>query len=243
MLAELHRSASCSDHQHLATDCLVVDIHTNDCIRPRGLGCCHHFLDRGLAALAQLFLVLPGPAANDVAETGGDVLEHVDAEDRLARDDAEEDPSYKQIIPYAIFRHGDRFLHYVRGGGSGEKRLAAKGSIGIGGHINQEDFDAQAHLDKDTYTIGVEREIDEELNIVGQHSQRIVGLINDDSNPVGQVHLGVIHLFDLETDQVTSNEDNITELEFLTLEELRARRDRLETWSQCCLDGLDRIEA
>lgn len=159
----------------------------------------------------------------------------------LARDDAEDDPSHKQIIPYAIFRHGDRFLHYVRGGGSGEKRLAAKGSIGIGGHINQEDFDAQAHLDKDTYTIGVEREIDEELNIEGGHTQRIVALINDDSNPVGQVHLGVVHLFELESDQVTSNEDNITELSFLTIEELQARRDRLETWSQHCLDGLSRL--
>lgn len=159
----------------------------------------------------------------------------------LARDDAEEDPSHKQLIPYAIFRHGDRFLYYVRGGGSGEKRLAAKGSIGIGGHINQEDFDAQAHLDKDTYTIGVEREIDEELNIVGNHRQRIVALINDDSNPVGQVHLGVVHLFELETDQVTSNEDNITELAFLTIEELQDRRDRLETWSQHCLDGLSQL--
>lgn len=159
----------------------------------------------------------------------------------LARDDAEDDPSHKQIIPYAIFRHGDRFLHYVRGGGSGEKRLAAKGSIGIGGHINQDDFDAQSHLDKDTYTIGVEREIDEELNIEGGHTQRIVALINDDSNPVGQVHLGVVHLFELESDQVTSNEDNITELSFLTIEELQARRDRLETWSQHCLDGLSRL--
>ncbi|MCB1063467.1 MAG: hypothetical protein KDN20_11175 [Verrucomicrobiae bacterium] len=159
----------------------------------------------------------------------------------LARDDAEEDPSHKQIIPYAIFKHGDRFLHYVRGGGSGEKRLAAKGSIGIGGHINQEDFDAQAHLDKDTYTIGVEREIDEELNIEGGHTQRIVALINDETNPVGQVHLGVVHLFELETDRVTSNEDNITELEFFTIEELQARRDRLETWSQSCLDGLSTL--
>ena len=159
----------------------------------------------------------------------------------IPRDDAEEDPGFKQIIPYAIFRHGDRYLHYVRGGGSGEKRLAAKGSIGIGGHINADDYEAQAHLDKDTYSIGVEREIDEELNIAGPHAQRIVALINDDSNPVGQVHLGVVHLFELETDQVTSNEDNITELEFLTLEELLARRDRLESWSQMCLDGLDRL--
>ncbi len=155
----------------------------------------------------------------------------------LNRDLAEEDPGHKQIIPYAIFRHGDRYLHYVRGGGSGEKRLASKGSIGIGGHINDTDH-AAASLDKDTYTIGVEREINEELNLTGTHRQEILGLINDDSNEVGRVHLGVVHLFTLESDDVTSAEDNITGLQFLTLEELAAERDRLETWSQICLDGL-----
>lgn len=155
----------------------------------------------------------------------------------LARDLAEDDPSHKQIIPYLIFRHGDRYLHYVRGGGSGEKRLAAKGSIGIGGHINDSDF-AASSLDKDTYTHGVEREIDEELNLSGSHSQEILGLINDDTNDVGKVHLGVVHLVTLESEVVSAAEDNITELQFLTLDELAERRDRLETWSQICLDGL-----
>jgi predicted NUDIX family phosphoesterase len=155
----------------------------------------------------------------------------------LNRDLAEDDPSHKQIIPYAIFRHGDRYLHYVRGGGSGEKRLAAKGSIGIGGHINDTDH-AASSLDKDTYTIGVEREIDEELNLTGGHTQEILGLINDDSNEVGKVHLGVVHLFTLESDEVTSAEDNIENLTFLTLEELAERRDSLETWSRICLEGL-----
>lgn len=158
----------------------------------------------------------------------------------LARDDAEDDPSHKQIIPYAIFRHGDRFLHYVRGGSSGEKRLAAKGSIGIGGHINDEDY-AASSLDRDTYATGVSREIDEELNISGSYSQEILGLINDDSNEVGQVHLGVVHLFTLETDEVTSGEDSIAELQFLTLEELEARNDQLETWSQICVRGLRQL--
>ena len=139
----------------------------------------------------------------------------------LARDKAEEDPGHKQIIPYAIFRHGDRYLHYVRGGGSGEKRLASKGSIGIGGHINDTDFEA-ASLDKDTYSTGIEREIEEELHIAGGHTQKIIALINDDSNEVGQVHLGVVHLVELETDGVTAGEDNIERLEFLTLEELEA---------------------
>jgi len=158
----------------------------------------------------------------------------------LARDDAEEDPSHKQIIPYAIFRCGEKFLHYVRGGGSGERRLAAKGSIGIGGHINDED-EARSSLDKDTYTNGVEREIDEELNIEGEHSQKIVALLNDDSNEVGLVHLGVVHLFDLANENVTPGEANIESLEFLTLEELQARRNSMETWSQICLDGLSQL--
>lgn len=158
----------------------------------------------------------------------------------LSRDDAEHDPSHKQIIPYAIFRHEDRFLHYVRGGGSGEKRLASKGSIGIGGHINDTDY-AAASLDKDTYTNGVEREIDEELTIDGEHTQEVIGLLNDDSNEVGQVHLGVVHLFTLSSNRVTPGEDNITELEFLSLDELEERRDRLESWSQICLDGLRQV--
>lgn len=159
----------------------------------------------------------------------------------LARDDAEEDPSHKQIIPYAIFRHGDRFLHYVRGGGSGEKRLAAKGSIGIGGHVNEDDYHASGSLGEELYLAGVERETNEELKIDAAHTQRIVGLINDDTNEVGQVHLGVVHLFELESPDVAANEDNITELEFLTRQQLLERSDRLETWSQLIVERLDTL--
>ena len=158
----------------------------------------------------------------------------------LQRDLAEDDPGHKQIIPYAIFRHGDKFLHYVRGGGSGERRLASKGSIGIGGHINDVDY-AASSLDKDTYTNGVDREFDEDLNISGDHTQEILGLINDDSNEVGQVHLGVVHLFTLESNQVTAGEDNIVDLQFLSLEELEAKHDELETWSQICVQGLRQL--
>jgi len=158
----------------------------------------------------------------------------------LARDDAEEDPSHKQIIPYALFHCRGKFLHYVRGGKSGEKRLADKGSLGIGGHINSEDAD-QASLEKDLYVTGVEREMNEELLLRSPYQQRIVALINDDSSPVGQVHIGVVHLFDLESEDVAANEAPITSLEFLTRDELEGRRDRLETWSTICLDHLDRI--
>jgi len=159
----------------------------------------------------------------------------------IARDDAEEDPGFKQIIPYVIFKHQDRFLHYVRGGGSGEKRLAAKGSIGIGGHVNEEDYHATGSLGRELYLAGVERETNEELVIESAYTQTIAGLINDDTNEVGKVHLGVVHVFELESPKVAPREDNITELQFLTRKELILRAERLETWSSLIVDKLDAI--
>lgn len=160
----------------------------------------------------------------------------------LPREEAEEDPTHKQIIPYAIFQHCDRLLCYVRGKKSGEQRLASKSSIGIGGHINQHDA-AEASLERDTYMTGVEREISEELIIEGDYTQRVVALINDDSNPVGQVHLGVVHLFELDSSNVSPGEANIEDLKFLTREELLQHRADLETWSQICIDNLSSIIA
>jgi predicted NUDIX family phosphoesterase len=158
----------------------------------------------------------------------------------LARDAAEDDPSHKQIIPYALFHHNGHLLHYVRGTKGGEKRLTSKGSLGIGGHINAEDA-AQASLEKDTYMTGVEREMNEELVINSPFSQNIVALINDDSNDVGKVHIGIVHLFNLASPDVAANEAPITDLSFLSLDSLAARRDQLESWSQICLDHLHLI--
>ena len=158
----------------------------------------------------------------------------------LPRPAAELDPTHKQIIPYVIFHHKGRYLVYTRGGKSGEKRLVSKKSIGIGGHINPCDERINT-LAETTYINGVDREINEELKIVGKYTQRIIGLINDDSNDVGRVHLGVAHLFDLETDDVTSNEDAIQDLKFMSLEELMADKDSLESWSKFCLDILSQV--
>ena len=158
----------------------------------------------------------------------------------LPRDAAETDPTHKQIIPYALFHCQGKLLHYVRGKKSGEQRLAAKGSLGIGGHINSEDAE-QSSLERDTYLTGVEREINEELRVGSTYQQRIVALLNDDSSEVGRVHLGVVHVFDLATTDIAPNEAPITQLEFLTREELAARRDQLETWSQICFDQWDAL--
>ena len=158
----------------------------------------------------------------------------------IHRELAEDDPTHKQIIPYAIFKYGDKFLRYLRGKKSGEQRLASKSSIGIGGHINQDDFNSSS-LEKDTYLTGIEREINEELIINCDYNNLPIALINDDSNDVGQVHLGVVHLFDLESDQVEAGEANIENLEFLSSDDLLREKDNLESWSQICVDHLDEI--
>ncbi|MFL6583204.1 MAG: hypothetical protein ACJ8KU_01660 [Chthoniobacterales bacterium] len=158
----------------------------------------------------------------------------------LARAQAENDPAYKQIIPYVILAYDDRVLHYVRGKKAGEQRLVAKGSIGIGGHMNDQDESLFA-FDENAYLAGVEREVKEEIVINAPFSDRVVALLNDDSNEVGRVHLGIVHLFRLERPEVEKRESMITSLSFLSPQELNARRDSLETWSQLCLDQLGEV--
>src|SRR4051812_38273609 len=160
----------------------------------------------------------------------------------LPRRQAEKDPTHKQIIPYVLLAHGDRVLFYIRGKKAGEQRLVAKGSIGIGGHMNESDESLFA-LNEAAYRAGVEREVGEEISINTKFEDCIVALLNDDSNEVGQVHLGIVHLFKLVEPKVEKREAMITSLSFLTTGELLARRDSLETWSQICLDSLDRLLA
>src|SRR6266403_5937383 len=158
----------------------------------------------------------------------------------LPRAQAEKDPSHKQIIPYALLTHGDKVLHYVRGKRAGEQRLVAKGSIGIGGHMNESDESLFA-LDEQAYRVGVEREVNEEIKIDTQFDDRIVAILNDDTTDVGRVHLGVVHVLTLAQPKVEKREAMITGLTFLTKEELVARRESLETWSQICVDSLDQL--
>jgi len=156
------------------------------------------------------------------------------------RSTAETDPSLKQIIPYAILTSGGLILRYKRGKKSGEQRLVAKGSIGIGGHMNDRDEGLFA-LDRDAYLAGVQREIEEEIQIDPPRSNRIVALLNDDSTEVGQVHLGIVHLVELAAPSAQKKESMITNIQFLTRRQLQAERETLETWSQFCLDRLEEL--
>ena len=161
----------------------------------------------------------------------------------IPRSKAERDPSYKQLIPYVIMACGDKYLTYVRGKRAGETRLVAKRSIGIGGHINPIDADNStlfAYLYAN-YLTAVKREVAEEVSVETKYKDKVVALLNDDSNEVGQVHLGIVHLWALDKPRVNKNEQMITQMAFMAPVELQQLRDSMETWSQLCLDGLDKM--
>ena len=153
---------------------------------------------------------------------------------------AETNPDFKQIIPYVVVTDGKNILHYVRGKKAGEQRLVAKGSVGIGGHINDEDHSLFAD-GMQAFQDAVEREVREELSVQGVFDAKPVGLINDDSTEVGRVHFGIVHLLFRTPDKVKKNEQVITQVEFVPIEELKAKREQMETWSQLCLDNLEAL--
>lgn len=154
------------------------------------------------------------------------------------RPEMEKDPSFKQLIPYVIFRHQRpdgiiTLFCYTRGKGQGESRLHAKRSIGIGGHISSDDSACQ-----NPYEEGMRRELLEEVQINTQYDGHLVGLINDDLTEVGKVHLGLVHIFDVAEPCVEPREDDICETGFVPVADLLADSSRLETWSQICLQAL-----
>jgi len=156
---------------------------------------------------------------------------------------AEDDPSLKQIIPYVVFRRGDEVFSYVRGKQAGEKRLVGNRSIGIGGHVNPRDRQladaASGGADMATYIEAVRREISEEVVVDGPFEPVARALINDDSNPVGQVHFGVVHVCDLGSATVRKREQQITEAGFVPIADLAGpRREELESWSAIAIDFL-----
>ena len=156
------------------------------------------------------------------------------------RGEMEEDPRFKQLIPYVIFRHTDkegnvRVFQYTRGSGQGEQRLHRKMSIGIGGHISSTDADCN---DRKPYEEGMRRELEEEVMIDTTYRAQCVGLINDDQTEVGKVHLGVVHVFDVEEPCVEPRESEILEAGFCTVSELQSNRERMESWSRICFDAI-----
>ena len=150
------------------------------------------------------------------------------------RDAMEQDPSFKQLIPYCIFRFEDQLFHYTRGKAQGEGRLHSRRSIGVGGHICSDD----QHPTNSPYIEAMHREIDEEIFVETAHTDTCVGLLNDDQTEVGRVHLGIVHIFDLEAPKVRPREQSMIETGFAPARDLARNLDQFETWSQLCLQHL-----
>jgi predicted NUDIX family phosphoesterase len=150
------------------------------------------------------------------------------------RSEVETDPSFKQIVPYVVLRWQDQVFHYTRGKRASESRLHALRSIGVGGHISRTD----ENLFESPYREGMFREVAEEVRLETPFAEQCLGLINDDSTAVGQVHLGIVHVFDLQEPKVTRREQALTQTGFSSIQELHAQRDEFETWSQFALEAL-----
>jgi predicted NUDIX family phosphoesterase len=146
----------------------------------------------------------------------------------------EEDSSFKQIIPYVVVRHENRYLMTRRTNRQTESRLHGKYSVGIGGHINDlETFGATQNV----IEAGLERELDEEIHLLGKRrSLNLVGIISDDSTPVGQVHLGLVFVLETDSAEFTVNEADLMTAEWATVDKLRECLERMETWSQIAFE-------
>lgn len=157
------------------------------------------------------------------------------------RGEMEENPDFKQLIPYVLFCWIDgggktQLFQYQRGGGMGERRLHAKRSVGVGGHVSYDD--AEAGEGELVYLEGMAREVAEEVSLDASYTTSIVGLINDDQTEVGRVHLGVVHLAKMSAPQISPREDDVLDARFRPVPEILATLDEFETWSQIAVRAL-----
>jgi predicted NUDIX family phosphoesterase len=178
---------------------------------------------------------------------GAEIMHNIQKEyEVMRRGNAEEDPTYKQIISYTVIRRGNQIFLYRRLKGGGETRLHEKLSIGVGGHMNDFSDDEKALIGKYSFftllTENTTRELYEELFIESESLEfDIFGLINDDSDDVGKVHIGIVNICDIDEDaEVEINETeqlagDWVSLEYLLKEDVFAR---LENWSQITVKAL-----
>lgn len=189
-------------------------------------------------------LVFPASLLRDIGPFQGlnfDLDRYIEAIEKdhifLRRADVEEDTNYKQLIPYVILHHKKKILSYRRGTLLSEKRLLHDYSIGIGGHISVND----PNLFTTSYEEGMRREVQEEIYIDSEYESNAVALLNDDSNDVGKVHFGIIHVFDLERPKIRKREKSITESQFRSPQELKRDIEKYENWSQICIESMEKL--
>jgi predicted NUDIX family phosphoesterase len=158
----------------------------------------------------------------------------------INRNDAEKDKRYKQLVPYVLVVCKDKILRYRRGRGGQETRLHGLYSVGIGGHISDQD---DGLFSRDLgYQEGMRRELMEEVAIE-EVNETAVALINDDSTEVGYVHFGVVHILAVGNEAVVGRRSGIVGPEFIPMVEAAKNPSAYESWSSLCLEGLDGLLA
>ncbi len=177
-------------------------------------------------------LVPDGAAWHGLRTAGMDAfLADIERHARYApRAEMEQDPGWKQLIPYLVLRDGDRYFLMRRTKAGADARLHDRWSIGVGGHLNPGD----AGL-----TGGLRREWREELDAAFEPDFEPVALLNDDTTEVGAVHLGIVVLADAAGRPVTVRETDKLTGGFATAAEVAEVRDDLETWSRLVFDALE----
>ena len=150
----------------------------------------------------------------------------------LDRAAAEDDPTHKQLIPYVVVRDAERVFLMHRTDAGGDPRLHGKASIGVGGHLNPVD------AGHDALMAGLQREWAEEIEADWEPEFELIGFLNDDTNPVGAVHLGIVfHVQAMGRPMDVREHDKLVGA-FADAAAIDASRDRLETWSQLVVEAL-----
>ena len=188
----------------------------------------------------ELILVVPrerifahAAAWHGLQEVDFDQYLHIinDTKEFLPRSIMETDPAYKQIIPYLIFTHGNKYFLMQRKSDASEVRLRNKLTLGIGGHIRQEDMSANSLF---AWAL---REFHEEVEYAGNLNVKPLGILNDDSNDVGKVHIGFVLLLEGDSPNIAIKSELKSGV-LVSLDECVAQRDMMETWSSFVVDFL-----
>jgi predicted NUDIX family phosphoesterase len=150
----------------------------------------------------------------------------------MDRPAAEIDPAHKQLIPYVVVRDGPQAFLMDRTAAGGDARLHHRATIGVGGHVNPVDEG------QDPIATGLRREWDEEIAADWDPEFNPIGLLNDDRNPVGSVHLGLVYEVDAAGRPFSVRERDKLSGRLAGAEEIRAAWDRMESWSQLVVRAL-----
>lgn len=140
-------------------------------------------------------------------------------------------PEFKQIIPYLVFTHNDQYFLMQRSATASETRLQNNYSLGIGGHVRQEDLTGKTLFD------WAEREFNEEITYTGALECEPIGILNDDSNDVGKVHLGLVMLLHGDSSNIAIRSE-LKSGKLVPLEECMLLHKDMESWSKIVLKFL-----